>query len=394
MKQIFWLLSFIALWMFVQDEGYANETPEEVHEPEQLYEEQFNSLNTNEIEEVWTDIRQSYGPFLPESYKRSFSEWLEDEDGSGLNHWLQGAVQFFLHEWTASLKLLGTFILLAVFSTMLQALQNTFERPAISRVAYSVTYIVLFLLAINSFYIAMEYTQEAVSNMVHFMMALLPLLLALLASTGAVASAALFHPLIVFLVNTSGLLIQNVVLPLLFLSAILSVISFMNDRFQLTKLAGLMRNVALGFLGLFLSVFLGVISVQGATAAATDGIAVRTAKYVAGNFVPVVGRMFTDATDTVLGASVLVKNTIGMAGLVLLFVICAFPAIKLLVLSLIFYVSAAVLQPLGAGPMLESLSLLGRTVLYMFAALSVVCLMFFLSLTMIIASGNVALMMR
>ena len=53
-------------------------------------------------------------------------------------------------------------------------------------------------------------------------------------------------------------------------------------------------------LGLFFTIFLGVISVQGASAAVTDGITLKTAKFITGNFIPVIGRMFTDATDTVI----------------------------------------------------------------------------------------------
>ena len=67
-------------------------------------------------------------------------------------------------------------------------------------------------------------------------------------------------------------------------------------------------------LGLFFTIFLGVISVQGASAAVTDGITLKTAKFITGNFIPVIGRMFSDATDTVISASVLLKNTVGIAG--------------------------------------------------------------------------------
>ena len=56
-------------------------------------------------------------------------------------------------------------------------------------------------------------------------------------------------------------------------------------------------------MGGLLTIFLGIISIQGATAAVTDGVTIRTAKYLTGNFVPVVGRMFSDAADMVVGAS-------------------------------------------------------------------------------------------
>lgn len=77
--------------------------------------------------------------------------------------------------------------------------------------------------------------------------------------------------------------------------------------------------------------FLGVLSVQGTATAVADGIAVKTAKFVTGNFIPVVGRMFTEAADTVISASGLLKNTVGIIGLVILCLIVAFPAIQIFV---------------------------------------------------------------
>ncbi len=86
-----------------------------------------------------------------------------------------------------------------------------------------------------------------------------------------------------------GTLIHAVVFPLLFFSAILGIVSCLSDKYKVNQLAGLLRKVSVGILGSLLTVFLGIISVQGATAAVADGVTVRTAKYVTGNFVPVVG---------------------------------------------------------------------------------------------------------
>lgn len=363
-------------------------------EQREIAEYQLDKLGLEDIHQFWEEISQDYGAFLPESQKGSLLEFVKGEKTFSPKEWGYAFLNFLFHELIANGKLLGTLILLSIFSTMLRALQNAFEHDAVSRVAYSITFIVLIVIALNSFYVAMIYVQESVSNMVHFMIALFPLLMALLASMGAVTTVALFHPLIMFLVNTSGLMIQYFVLPLLFFSALLSIVSSLSEYIQVTKLATLLRSIALWALGVFLTIFLGVISVQGATAAVTDGVAVKTAKFIAGNFVPVVGRVFTDAADTVMGASLLLKNTVGMAGVAVLFMICAFPAIKVLSIALIFHAAAAVLQPLGAGELLEALSTLGRTVLYMFAALAIVGLMFFLAITMVVASGNLSLMVR
>ena len=227
-----------------------------------------------------------------------------------------------------------------------------------------------------------------------FLMALIPLLLALIAASGGLVSAAFFHPVLMFLMNTSGILIQFVVLPLLFFAAILSIVSTLTEHYKVTQLAQLLRNFAIGILGAFMTIFLGVISVQGASSAVADGVTIRTAKFVTGNFIPVIGRMFTDATDTVISASVLLKNTVGLSGVIILLLITTFPAIKILMISFVYKLAASLLQPLGGGPVIKCLDIISKSMIYIFAALAIVSLMFFSSITVIIASGNITLMVR
>ncbi|MDR4948534.1 stage III sporulation protein AE [Neobacillus cucumis] len=359
-----------------------------------LVDQQLESLDLSDLQQYWEDITTKYGGFLPESQKGSLYDFVKGDKKFSFNEWGKGILKFAFHEFVANGKLLGSLILLTIFSMFLQSMQNAFEQSTISKVAYSIVYMVLVILALNSFHIAISYTNEAIGTMTSFVLALVPLLLALIAASGGVVSAAFFHPVILFLMNSSGLIMQYIILPLLFLAVLLSIVSTISDQYKVTQLAALLRNWSIGLMGLFLTVFLGVISVQGASAAVTDGIAIRTAKFVTGNFIPVIGRMFTDATDTVVSASVLLKNTVGIAGVAILLIIVAFPALKILMISFIYKFAAAILQPLGGGPVIKCLDIISKSVIYVFAALGIVSLMFFLSITVIVAAGNLTMMMR
>ena len=401
MKQ--WLTFFMILYtlfFFFQTTvtvGYANEKNEIEQEPimqSELVQAQFERIDFEEIKVFWDDIVTKYGGFLPESQKGSFMDFVSGEKQFSFNEWFKGILKFVFHELLVNGKLLGSLILLTIFSMFLQSLQNAFEQSSISKVAYAIVYMVLIILALNSFHVAIEYTKETIDMMTSFLMALIPLLLALIATSGGIISAAFFHPILLFLMNTSGILIQYVVLPLLFFAAILSIVSTMTDHYKVTQLAQLLRNFAIGILGAFMTVFLGVISVQGTSSAVADGVTLRTAKFVTGNFIPVIGRMFTDAADTVINASVLLKNTVGMAGVIILLLITAFPAIKILIISFIYKLAASLLQPLGGGPVIACLDIISKSMIYIFAALAIVSLMFFLSITVIIAAGNITLMVR
>ncbi|WP_409270608.1 stage III sporulation protein AE [Neobacillus sp. SCS-31] len=387
------IVALLLIFIFFLPEAHASPKTQSPL-PDELADAQLKSLDMSELMSFWDSLSQKYGGFLPESQKGSFYDFLKGDKQFSPKEWGKGFLKFAFHEFIANGKLLGSLILLTVFSMFLQSLQNSFEKSTISKVAYSIVFMVLVILALNSFHIVIQFANETIRTMTSFILALIPLLLGLIASSGGVVSAAFFHPVVLFLMNTSGVLIEHIVLPLLFLSVLLSIVSTMSEQYKVSQLASLLRNWSIGLLGIFLTVFLGVLSVQGVSTAVSDGIAIRTAKFVTGNFVPVIGRAFTDAADTVIGASVLLKNTVGLAGVAILLIIVAFPAIKILMIAFIFKFAAAILQPLGGGPIISCLDTVGKCIIYVFASLGIVSLMFFLCITVIVAAGNITMMMR
>ncbi|WP_272893598.1 stage III sporulation protein AE [Heyndrickxia oleronia] len=393
-----WILIIMAILfttLFGQSNIYAasnSETNPSLQE--ELVEKQMNDLGIDELKQYWDNVIHEYGGYLPDSQKGSLIDFIKGDKEFSLNQWFKGILKFTFHELIANGKLLGSLIILTIFSMFLQSLHQAFEQGTISKVAYAIVFIVLTILALNSFHVAIEYAKNAISMMTNFILAIIPLLLALISTSGGITSAAFFHPVILFLMNTSGVLVQYIVLPLLLLSTILSIVSTLSDQYKATQLAQLLRNGSIGLLGIFMTIFLGVISVQGTATAVTDGITIRTAKFVTGNFVPVIGRMFTDAADTVISASVLLKNTLGIAGVAIVLIIAAFPAIKILALAFMFKFTAAIIQPIGNGPVIKCLDTISKNMVYVFAALAIVALMFFLSITIIIVAGNITMMMR
>ncbi|MGM8214084.1 stage III sporulation protein AE [Bacillaceae bacterium W0354] len=351
-------------------------------------------LDDDEVAKQWDEILSSYRDYLPISKDKHWLDAVREGSIFSPKDWIRGITDFFIHEWIVNGRLLGMLIFLTLLSVFLRLLINSFENESVSKVSYIVIFGVLLTLAISSFQQAADYTTGAISGMGNFMIALLPLMLSVMAAFGNIASVAFFNPIILFFVQFSGIIIGKIVLPLFFLSAILSIVSTINSEYNVTRLANLLKQAAFFILGGFLTLFLSVMSLQGVNAAVSDGVAIRAAKFVTSNFIPVVGRMFTDATDTVFSASVLLKNAIGLAGVIVIMIITLFPALKVLVLALIFRISAAILQPIADGPIVDAIDTMGKHILYIFTALLAVSLMFFFSLVMLVIVGNLTLMIR
>jgi stage III sporulation protein AE len=382
---------------FNQAAGQSNSSNYQKNQQNNIENQSLNAasqhIDTSKVDKFWRDLHEKYGSYLP-GQDDVFQSSLPGHQGFSLKGVITGGLKFLFHELWSDSKLLGTILILGVIAALLTSMQAAFESNVVSTIAYSVCYLVLIVLAVTSFNKAIEYGKDAIITMVDFMLAMVPLTLTLLASVGGITSAALFHPLMTFVVNVTSTVVLYIVFPLLFFSALLTIVSGLSEKFKVTNLANLARNVSFGILGIMFTFFLGVIAVQGTIGAVSDGITLKAAKFLASNFIPVLGKMFSDAAETVIGASLLVKNAVGIGGVIIVLLICAFPAIQILSLSLIYNFASALIQPLGDSPIVTCLSHIGKSMTMVFAALATVGLMFFISITMIIAASNLAVMMR
>ncbi|BBB92910.1 MAG TPA: stage III sporulation protein AE [Methylomusa anaerophila] len=304
------------------------------------------------------------------------------------------ALNYLFKELAVNMNLMGKLLFLAVLCALLQNLHSSFEHSTMSMLAYCVCFIFLAVIALNAFHQGMTLAKDTVGNMVGFMEALLPLLLSLLAGVGAVTSVALFTPLMLLVVSVMSLVVKDVILPLLFLSSVLECVNYLAGKYRMSNLSGVIKQSALVLLGLSMVIFIGIITIQGAAGSVADGLTLRTAKYATATFIPVVGKMFADTVELVMGASLLLKNAVGVFGVMVIMTLCALPLIKLLSLIIMIKIAGALIQPMGDENMAKCLDGIGNNFLLVFGALLTVALMFFLVITMVIGTGTMTMMLR
>ncbi len=357
--------------------------------------QQESELNLREvqkyIDQVDTDIKSAV-PGL--SFKDIFFKIIRGDVSWKPAAVFNNLLKYLFKEIVANASLLGRLIVLTIICAVLHNLTSAFDRGTTGQLSYLVVYLVLSTIAIGSFALAINTGRELVDRMVSFMQAIMPLLLTLLVAMGGVASAAIFHPVILISLTVIGTLTKNVVLPLIFFSAVLGIADNLSANFKVSRLAGLLKTVAMGLLGIFSTIFLGVLTIQGVAGAVGDGVALRTAKFAIDAFIPVVGGMFSNALESVISSSLLIKNAAGIAGMISIFLIMGLPMLKIISLSFIYKLAGALMQPIAEGQVVDCLNEMGSGLLLVFAAVGVVGLLFFFSITILIGVGNMTVMLR
>lgn len=352
------------------------------------------SLHIDELQQFWQELAEDYGPYISELRSKSLIDLIKDPDQISIVSVIKGILTYLLYEIITNGKLLGTLIVLTIFASILQTLLTAFEKSTINKIANFVILLVLLYITLETFYLAITYAKDAIEVMSSFIIALFPLMLGIIASLGQFTQVAFFHPIIILLIHFSGLLLSKFIFPLLYISALLVVISELNDQFKVTHLAQLFRTISLTVLGIYLSIFLTILSIQGVASGIQDGVALKTTKFIAGNFIPVIGNTLTDAADTILSAGLLLKNAIGIVGLIIIVLYAGFPAIKIMVLSFIFKLVAGLLQPLAPTPIINTLHTMSQYMLYILACLFGITFTFFLTIVIIVAASNIPILLR
>ncbi|OPY57529.1 MAG: Stage III sporulation protein AE precursor [Pelotomaculum sp. PtaU1.Bin035] len=297
-------------------------------------------------------------------------------------------------EVVANFDLLGKLVILAVICAVLQNLTASFEKSTAGQLAYSVSYLVLISIAIGSFSLAVNTGREVVDSMVSFMQALLPVLLTLLVAIGGLTSAAVISPVILTTLGVFGTLIKNIILPLLFFVAILGIVNNLSGQFKVSNLADLLKGAAMGLMGIFSTIFLGVLTIQGVAGAVGDSVTFKAAKFGVDAFVPVVGGVLSDALAAVVSSSLLIKNAVGIAGVAVIGTVMLIPLLKIITLAFIYKFAGALIQPIEGGQIVSCLNSLGNNLLLIFASVATVGLLFFFAITIVVGVGNITVMLR
>lgn len=361
---------------------------------DELLNKQFDNLDTSELNEFLKELNTTYEEYLPEYDLKDFIGFYKKNKAFNVKDLITGIVKYVFREITTNFNILGELIALAIICAVLRNAQYAFGNNKIGDVAYGIVNLVLVIIAIHSFTVALKIGKDAIDQMVTFVQALLPVIFTLLASIGGITSVAVFNPLVFVGVTAASTWIKDIILPIIYFTAVLGVINNISDRFKVTSLASFLKQICVFLLGLFLSVFIGILVVQGAASATVDGITIKTAKFASKNFIPIVGGFFSDAVDTVVGCSLILKNAIGFAGLIIVFLLTIFPVIKILSIMFVYKLAGAIIQPVGEDSIVKCLNDIGNSLSMIFISVASVALMFFIAITVILSAGNITVMMR
>lgn len=293
-----------------------------------------------------------------------------------------------------AVTVLGSILIIIIIHSILKTISDNLENKGVGQITYYVQYILIVTIIMTNFADIITMTKDSIQNLVGFMYTLVPLVMTLMITTGSIATAGLLQPIILFLITFIGNIISTLIIPILLVATALGIVSQISDKIQIDKLAKFFKSSIVWILGIILTIFVGVSSLEGTLSSSVDGVTAKTTKVAVSNFIPVVGKILGDAVETVLGCAGILKNAVGVVGVIIIIGICIVPIIKLSVLTMLYYLAAAICQPIADTKIMKLLEQMGDTFKILLAILCSVAVMLMIGVTIAIKMSNSGMMYR
>jgi len=306
---------------------------------------------------------------------------------------LTGVLRLFGSQ-AARLGALMLAIMLPVLLASLVTHTLAADGGAVSSLGRSVCFMLVLIPVVMCVLAELTHARETITETTRRMEQILPLLLTLLTAVGGSASSAFLHPVVVAASGSMVYLAREVILRLVMCTCAVTTVNHLSDRAHLTRMAHLLRSAVCWLLGVSFTVFLGAMSMQGVCSASIDGVAIRAAKYAVDNFVPVVGGMFSDTMDTLVGCTLIVKNALGVTAMLILVSVLAAPLVRTLAVVAVLKLSAALLEPVADADVVRAIGDFSGTVVLFFITMLCVGTMYFLLIVQLVLVGNLTVMLR
>ena len=297
-------------------------------------------------------------------------------------------------EIVTSITILGSILAIVIIHSILKSIGENLGNDSTAQIAYFIEYILIITIIIGNFANIITSVQNTISNLVGFMNTLVPMLIALIVATGQVASGTILQPILIFAVVFIGNIINLIILPIITVTMILNIASNLSDKIQIGNLANFFKSSVTWFLGFVITIFVGLLSLEGTLTSSVDGLTIKGIKSAASTFIPVVGKALGDSVDTVLGATSIIKNSIGFVGIIIVIAICILPIIKLTILSVMYSLVGAISEPLADKKIVNIINQMAGVFKILLGVMFFIAVLLIIGIALTLKISNASLMYR
>ena len=286
------------------------------------------------------------------------------------------------------IPLLVTLIAVSIIFSIVYALTSGFMSKSTLEIIHFVCYSAIIVLLMTEVTFLITDSVKAIKNMAQFMEIIFPIMLTLVTALGGIATTATYSPMMTILTVGVTKIINNVVLPCFIATMALSIVGFISKEIKLNKLIKFFKSAGEVIIGVVFGLFTTFITTNGISGAIADNLSIKSAKFAISSYVPILGGYLSDGLDLAVASVMLVKNAVGVGGVILMLSIVLSPVIKILIFSLGLKLVAGIIEPIGNKRMSEIVYVISKNLSLLVVAMLGMAFMFFIMMILILLTCN------
>lgn len=246
-------------------------------------------------------------------------------------------------------------LLLVIIAAIFTNFSSVFKSTQVAEISFSMLYMFLITICLNNFRILVDAAAMNLERLLEFMRLLGPVYFFAVAFASGSSTSITFYQLVLLLIFFVEIIILNFLIPMTQIYLVIRILSELSPEIHLTKFAELIETIVSWTLKTLLAGIVGLNVIQGLLSPAIDSVK-RSLLTKGSEAIPIIGDAIGGATEVVLGTAVLIRNGIGVAGMIVSLVICLAPLIQMALTAILYQLVAALIQPISDKRMVDCVS--------------------------------------
>lgn len=315
-------------------------------------------LDSMELEKMQEAVNELLGEETF-SVKESIKKALSGEEPFSAEHFGEIGKAFLYQQLLPDKKILVQVILLVLAASLFSNFTGMFGKGETGEISFYMVYLFLLTILMKSFGEMSRTISSGLEDFVFFMKALMPSYFLAVTVAGGVASAMIFYNMVLAVIYVIQVILLKLVVPGIHLFVLFQLVNYLHKEDILSKMAEFFKTILEWTLHTCVAVLVGMQVIQNMISPAVDSLK-RDVIGKTAAAIPAVGNAIDGVTEVALGTAVLIRNCIGVVGILVLLLLGLPPIIRLGVTTLIYKLLAAVVQPVADKRMTGCLSTMGE----------------------------------
>lgn len=315
-------------------------------------------LDSMELEKMQEAVNELLGEETF-SVKESIKKALSGEEPFSAEHFGEIGKAFLYQQLLPDKKILVQVILLVLAASLFSNFTGMFGKGETGGISFYMVYLFLLTILMKSFGQMSRIISSGLEDFVFFMKALMPSYFLAVTAAGGVASAMIFYNMVLAVIYVIQVILLKLVVPGIHLFVLFQLVNYLHKEDILSKMAEFFKTILEWTLHTCVAVLVGMQVIQNMISPVVDSLK-RDVIGKTATAIPAVGNAIDGVTEVALGTAVLIRNCIGVVGILVLLLLGLPPIIRLGVTTLIYKLLAAVVQPVADKRMTGCLSTMGE----------------------------------